>query len=139
MTIINDLRAALDTWLLATPGLPPVAHQNVLFEPTTGQTFIKATFVPVNRYPAVRGLNPQQYYSGIYSLLICTPEGDGPGAAYDLADTLLARFEATTDISYTPPVGDTIILSVDKSQVGISYFDPPFYCTPINIDFYIYK
>jgi hypothetical protein len=90
--------------------------------------------IPTSRRPAVRGLNPQQRYDGLYNILICTPEGLGSGAGYDVADILLARFEATTDISYN---GFTI--SLDYSEVRASYLDSPFYCTPIVIAWYCYQ
>jgi hypothetical protein len=90
----------------------------------------------------------------------------GPGAGYEIADFLLDRFEATTDISYTPltdylllesgdslllETGDTllldtlgttttgtIIVSIDYSEVRTSFLDSPFYCTPVTIGWYIY-
>lgn len=120
---------------------------------------MKADLIPTSRRPAVRGLNPQQRYDGLYSLLICTPEGLGPGAGYDIADLLLARFEATTDITYTYPVdailqenGDNLLLednsrllighptivSIDYSEVRTSFLDSPFYCTPITVAWYCY-
>lgn len=133
MTIINDIRACLDTHLSGTVGIPTIARQNVPFEPTTGTSFVKANLIPTSRRPAVRGLNPQQRYDGIYSLLICTPEGLGPGAGYDIADLLLARFDATTDISY-----NNYIVSIDYAEVRTSYLDSPFYCTPITVGWYIY-
>ncbi len=133
MTIINDIRACLDTHLSGTAGIPTIARQNVPFEPTTGTSFVKADMIPTSRRPAVRGLNPQQRYDGLYSLLICTPEGLGPGAGYDIADLLLARFEATTDISNAG-----LIISVDYSEVRTSFLDSPFYCTPITVAWYCY-
>jgi len=160
MTIINDIRACLDTHLSGTVGIPAIARQNVPYEPTTGTSFIKADLVPTSRRPAVRGLNPQQRYDGLDSILICTPEGMGPGAGYDLADLLLARFEATTDILYTNPtdtilleggddillesgdrllLGNTTIVSIDYSEVRTSFLDSPFYCTPITVGWYIYN
>jgi len=160
MTIINDIRACLDTHLSGTVGIPAIARQNVPYEPTTGTSFIKADLVPTSRRPAVRGLNPQQRYDGLYSILICTPEGMGPGAGYDLADLLLARFEATTDILYTNPtdsilleggddilletgdrllLGNPTIVSIDYSEVRTSFLDSPFYCTPVTIAWYIYS
>lgn len=159
MTIINDIRACLDTHLSGTSGIPAIARQNVPFEPTTGTSFVKADLIPTSRRPAVRGLNPQQRYDGLYSLLICTPEGLGPGAGYDIADLLLARFEATTDITYTNPVdailqengdnlllednsrlliGNPTIVSIDYSEVRTSFLDSPFYCTPITVAWYCY-
>lgn len=133
MTIINDIRACLDTHLSGTAGIPTIARQNVPFEPTTGTSFVKADMIPTSRRPAVRGLNPQQRYDGLYSLLICTPEGLGPGAGYDIADLLLARFEATTDISNAG-----LTISVDYSEVRTSFLDSPFYCTPITVAWYCY-
>jgi len=134
MTIINDIRACLDTHLSGTVGIPAIARQNVPYEPTTGTSFIKADLVPTSRRPAVRGLNPQQRYDGLYSILICTPEGMGPGAGYDLADLLLDRFNATTDIS-----NSGLIVSIDYSEVRTSFLDSPFYCTPVTIAWYIYS
>lgn len=134
MTIINDIRACLDTHLSGTSGIPTIARQNVPFEPTTGTSFVKADMIPTSRRPATRGLNPQQRYDGLYSILICTPEGLGPGAGYDIADLLLARFNAATDISNAG-----LIISVDYSEVRTSFLDSPFYCTPVTIAWYVYN
>ena len=134
MSIINDIRACLDTHLTGTAGLPAVAHQNVPYEPTTGTTFVKVDMVPTSRRPAVRGLNPQQRYDGLYSILICTPENLGPGAGYDVADLLLDRFDATTDISLSG-----LTISIDYSEVRTSFLDSPFYCTPVTIAWYVYN
>lgn len=134
MTIINDIRACLDTHLSGTVGIPAIAHQNVPYERTNGTPFVKADLIPTSRRPAVRGLNPQQRYDGIYSLLICTPEGLGPGAGYDVADLLLSRFDATTDIS-----NNGLVISVDYSEVRTSFLDSPFYCTPITVAWYCYS
>lgn len=166
MTIINDIRACLDTHLSGTVGIPTIARQNVPFEPTTGTSYVKADLIPTSRRPAVRGLNPQQRYDGLYSILICTPEGRGPGAGYDIADLLLARFEATTDVVYTNAVGkllqedndkllkedgdallledgnllsSSVIVSIDYSEVRTSFLDSPFYCTPVTVAWYTYS
>lgn len=160
MAILNDIRACLDTHLMATPNLPSVAHQNVKFTPTNGQPYLQVDFMPNTRRPAVRGLNPQQYYQGIYRITICTPENMGSGAGYEIADNLLSRFEATTDISYSNPFdtilmengdslllesGDAILLgsptivTIDYAEVGTSFLDAPYYCTPVFVAWYIYN
>lgn len=138
MTIINDIRACLDTHLTNTPGLPTIARQNVPFKPTNGVPYVQATLVPTSRRPAVRGLNPQQRYEGLYTILIATPEGLGSGAGYDYADLLLDRFNSTTDISHTIS-GSTTIVSVDYSEVRASFLDSPFYYTPVAVSWYIYR
>jgi hypothetical protein len=134
MTIINDIRACLDSHLSGASGIPTIARQNVPFEPTTSTSYVKADMVPTSRRPAVRGLNPQQRYDGLYSLLICTPEGLGSGAGYDIADLLLARFNAATDISF-----GGLTISVDYSEVRTSFLDSPFYCTPVTVGWYVYN
>lgn len=133
MTIINDIRACLDSHLTGTSGIPTIARQNIPFEPTTGTSYVKADMIPTSRRAAVRGLNPQKRYDGIYSILVCTPEGLGAGAGYDIADLLLARFDAATDITY-----NGFIVSIDYSEVRTSFLDSPFYCTPITVGWYIY-
>lgn len=159
MSIINDIRACLDTHLSVMPNVPAIARQNVAFTPTNGTPYILADLVPTSRRPAVRGINPQQRYDGVYSLLVCTPENLGPGAGYDLADALLDHFNSTTDITYTNPTdtillesGDTLLLesgdslllgsptivSLEYSEVRTSFLDSPYYCTPVTVAWYIY-
>jgi len=134
MTIINDIRACLDSHLTGTSGIPTIARQNIPFEPTTGTSYVKADMVPTSRRAAVRGLNPQKRYDGIYSILVCTPEGLGSGAGYDIADLLLDRFNVATDISF-----NGLIISIDYSEVRTSFLDSPFYCTPVTIAWYVYN
>lgn len=134
MAILNDIRACLDNHLLTTPSLPPIAHQNVKFSPSNGQTYLKVDFMPNTRRPAVRGPNPQQFHQGLYRILVCTPENVGTGDNLEIVDTLLSRFDATTDISY----GGKIV-SIDYAEVGVSFLDAPFYCTPVFVAWYIYN
>ena len=159
MTILNDIRACLDSHLVATTGIPSVYQDNVDFEPETGVPFLRSSFVPTLRRPATRGLNPVQRYDGIYSILICTPQGQGSGAGLDLADLLLSRFDSTTDLVYYNPTdtillenGDTLLqennsslllgsptfVSIEYSEVGLSYLSKPYYCTPVSVAWYLY-
>lgn len=134
MSIMNDIRAALDTHLGTDVTLPPKSFENVAYKPVNGQAFLKTTLIPTSRRSAVRGINPQQRYDGVYSVLICTPEKVGTGAGLDIADKLLTLFAPVTDISQ-----NGIILSIDYSEIGLGYLDSPFYCTPVRIGWYIYN
>ncbi|CAB4139460.1 Protein of unknown function DUF4128 [uncultured Caudovirales phage] len=138
MTIMNDIRACLDNHLATMTSPPTIAWRNIHFTPALSQTYVIPDLVPTARRPAVRGLNPQQRYDGIYSILVCTPEGLGPGAGYDVVDQLLPRFEATTDIAYSNPTGTSLIVSLEYAEVGTSFLDAPYYCTPVNIGWYLY-
>lgn len=134
MTIINDIRACLDDHLTNTANIPVIARQNVPYEHVVGTPFLKANLVPTSVRPATAGLQPQQRYQGLYSVLICTPEGNGPGQGYDYADTLLARFPPGTNITF-----NGLTISVAYSEVGNSFLDSPFYCTPVTVSWYVYN
>ena len=49
----NDIRAALESKLSNTAGLPDIAYENVSFSPTTGTSFLQTTYLPTLRRPAV--------------------------------------------------------------------------------------
>lgn len=158
--INKDIRAALETHLSNISGLPDIAYENVPYEPTTGQSFIRVAYVPTLRRPAVRGRNPQQEYRGIFSLNVYAPEGSGPGACEDIVESLLDAFEATTDIHYDN-VNDIILtesearlllesgnqilvdsvtrVSIDYAERDIGLTDAPWYLIPVSIGWYIYK
>ena len=138
-SIYNDIRAALETHLSNVSGLPSVAYENVSFEPQTGTSFLQVMFLPTERRPAVRGLNPQQRYQGVFSILVHTPEGKGPKEADDYANTLLEAFEATTDISFTNSDLETINVSLDYAERQQGILDSPWYYVRVDIGWYIYK
>jgi hypothetical protein len=89
----------LESKLANIAGIPPIAFDNVPYDPTTGTSFIKSMYIPVTRVPAVRGLNPSQRYGGIYSVTVYCPEGNGPATADGIANTVIENFEAATDVS----------------------------------------
>ena len=138
-SIQNDIRAALESHLAATSGLPYIAYENVAFEPTTGTSFLKVQYLPTVTRPAVRGLNPQLRYQGVFSVTVFAPEGQGPATADDYANKVIDAFAATTDISFTNGDAETIIVSIDYAERQQGMIDSPWYFVPINIGWYIYK
>jgi len=138
-SIHNDIRAALESHLAATSDLPSVAYENVAFEPTTGTSFLKVQYLPTVTRPAVRGLNPQLRYQGVFSVTVFSPEGKGPATADDYANKVIDAFAATTDISFTNADTETIIVSIDYAERQQGMIDSPWYFVPINIGWYIYK
>ena len=138
-SIQNDIRAALESHLSATSGLPSIAYENVAFEPTTGTSFLKVQYLPTVTRPAVRGLNPQLRYQGVFSVTVFAPEGQGPATADDYANKVIDAFAATTDISFTNGDAETIIVSIDYAERQQGIIDSPWYFVPINIGWYIYK
>tara|TARA_R110002124_G_scaffold237822_1_gene403093 strand:- start:199 stop:621 length:423 start_codon:yes stop_codon:yes gene_type:complete len=138
-SIHNDIRAALETHISTTANLPTIAYENVAFEPTTGTSFVKVQYLPTITQPAVRGLNPQLRYQGIFAVTVFTPEGNGPSTADDYVNKVINAFQATTDISFTNAQSETIKLSIDYAERQQGLIDSPWYYVPINIGWYIYK
>jgi hypothetical protein len=138
-SIYRDIRAALETKLAAVSGIPAISHENVSFDRTNGTSYVETFFVPQSRRPAVRGLNPQQRYGGVFTVVCYAAEGNGPGAADEIADKVLNAFEATTDVSYTNSDTETILVSIDYAEREGGGLDTPFYYVPVNIGFYIYN
>lgn len=133
-SIYDDIRAALEVKLNGISDLPDVAWENLNYTPTTGTSFVKPRLVPTVREPAVRGLNPQIYYQGIFRVDCFVPEGLGPAAADDLADKIIDAFEATTDVTN----GSTIV-SIRYAEREQGMPDGAFFMIPVNIGWYIYN
>ena len=138
-SIHNDIRAALETHISNTANLPTIAYENVAFEPTTGTSFIQVRYMPTSTRPAVRGLNPQLRYQGVFYVIVSTPEGNGPSTADDYANKVINAFQATTDISFTNAQSQTIKVSIDYAERQQGLIDSPWYHVPISIGWYIYK
>jgi hypothetical protein len=137
-SIYDDIRAALEVKLSNVSGIPAIAYENLSFSPTTGTPFVQPRLIPVSRRPAVRGLNPQQRYEGVFRVFCYVPEGNGPSAADDLANKVLDAFDAATDISFTNALGRTTIVSVDYAERDNGFIDNPWYYVAVNIGWYLY-
>jgi len=133
VTIMNDIRAALENHLRTMPEVPPIATPNMKFDPDEDTLFVRAQFVPRFRRPDVRGPQPMQRYEGFYNLLVCSPTYRGEGPGLSAADSLLSRFDATSDITR-----GGVTLRIDYAEVGLNYLDAPFFCTPVVVSWYTY-
>ncbi len=133
-SIYDDIRTALEVELNGVSGLPEVAWENVSYTRTTGTPYVKPRLIPTIREPAVRGLNPQQYYQGLFRVDCCVPEGLGPSAADELADKIIDAFEATTDIANN---GTIVSIRYAEREQGMP--DGAFFMVPVNISWYIYS
>ena len=133
-SIYDDIRSALEVKLSAVDGLPSVAWENLTFSPTTGESYVKPRLIPTVREPAVRGLNPQIYYQGIFRVDCFVPEGLGPAAGDDLADKIIDAFEATTDVTNG---STTVSIRYAEREQGMQ--DGAHFMIPVNIGWYIYN
>ena len=137
-SIYPEIRAALETKLSNISGIPDIAYENVSYSPTTGQSFVQPRLIPVSRRAAVRGLNPQHRYEGVFRVFCYVPEGSGPAAADTLADKVVDAFETSTDISFTNTDLETIKVTVDYAERDNGFVDSPWYYVAVNVGWYAY-
>lgn len=135
-SVFTDIRAALEKHL-ADASIAEIAWENVSYDATTGTSFLKPLFTPTIRRPSVMGTSPQQRYDGLFRVLCHAEEGLGPRAAEALADSVINRFEATTDINYTG--SETVRISVDYADRRLGFLDTPWYIIPVSIGWHTYN
>jgi hypothetical protein len=134
--IYQHIRRALEVEL-DNQAIADVAYENISFTPTTGTSFLQPVFTPTIRRPAVMGTGPQQRYQGIFRVLCHAAEGTGPSVADGLANSVIAAFEAATDISYNTG-SETIKVSISYAERSAGILDTPWYIVPVNIGWYIF-
>tara|TARA_R110000796_G_C14486112_1_gene427229 strand:+ start:653 stop:1060 length:408 start_codon:yes stop_codon:yes gene_type:complete len=132
--IHKEIRSILEVQLSNISNVPQIAYENVPYVPTTGTSYIKVDYLPTSRRPAVRGLNPQQRYDGIFAINCYAPEGNGPSAAETIAENVMTAFEATS--SFTT---NNVTVSIDYAEADQALVDSPWFLVPVNIGWYAYK
>jgi len=133
-SIYDDIRRVLETTLSGVVGIPSIAWENISFSPSTTSPYVKPRFAPTVREPAVRGLNPQMYYQGVFVIEVCVPEGVGPGVGDDLADSIITAFDAPNDLTVN---GVSVTIRYAERELGT--IEGAYYCIPVNIGWHIYN
>lgn len=134
MTDMNGIRKVLENKLVNVVGMPDVVHENFRYDPNEQTPHVRATLIPVSRRPVTRGSSPRIRMQGLFSLLVCIPEGQGSGSAQNYVDLILGSFAPHVHESY-----DGSIVSIDYSESSGGYFDSPFYCIPVSIGWHTYN
>lgn len=133
-SIYDDIRRVLETTLSGVVGIPSIAWENISFSPSTTSPYVKPRFAPTVREPAVRGLNPQMYYQGVFVVDVCVPEGVGPAVGDDLADTIIDAFDAPNDLTVN---GISITIRYAERELGT--IEGAYYTIPVNVGWLIYN
>ena len=132
--ITKEIRAILETQLAQVTQIPSIAYQNVPFTPTTGSSYVEVNYVPTSRKPAVRGLQPQQRYEGIFAVNCYAPEGKGPAVAETIAENVCSSFEATNSLTDQ----NNLTVRIDYAEIQQGMLDSPWFMVPVIITWYAY-
>jgi hypothetical protein len=132
----STIRQALEKTLSGISGIPPIAWENVEYDPSEVNKFLRAKLEPVEQRPAAIGADAAVKHSGLF-LVDCfvrtQTTQSGPLAADELAQTVQDAF----------PYG--LILTEGGNQIRIRYserkgaiYDAPWYFVPVTIEWYSY-
>lgn len=133
-SIYKDIRRGLEYKLSQISGIPDIAYENISYDPTTGTSWVRPTFIPTSRRPAVRGSSPQQLYLGVFRVDCFVTEGNGPHYGDNLANSIIEAFEAATDITF-----NNKRISIDYVEREEGRLSSPWYFIPVNIGWFIYN
>ena len=126
----SAIRSAFVARLLAFPGLPSVAWENVAFTPTTGQPYLKPALLPGEPVQCEIGTNGNNRHSGIYQISIYYPAGQGVLGLNTLRDGLIDHFKRGTVLAYSG-----ITVTVQKAFPGPVLQETDWQHVPITIQF----
>lgn len=134
MSTLNNIRIALENHLAtSTPTLPDIEWPNVKYDPTEGTPYLQVRFIPVTRRPTTVGPTPEQRYSGLFTVNVCTPQNTGAAAGMALAEQITARFNGSDDIA-----GTGVTIRLEYSEAKLPLHQPPFYVIPVEIAWYAF-
>jgi len=134
MSLFSDIRAALEEQVSTISGVPTnLSWENVDFNPTHGESYLRLELVPISSEPAVRGFNPQEVHRGRFSVGVFVPENEGPNAADTLADAVRDAFSPTTQLTK-----NTIKVCIRTARRGQGFLASPYYFVPVEINWYCY-
>lgn len=139
MSAFNEIRAALESEIANISGIPSASNrawENARFEPATDPmtTWIQMRLDPLESRPAVRGINPQILYEGLFTVTIFAPQKTGPAAAETLADAI--RDAYTVNDTFTS--GSTTV-RIRYSERDPGFSDGPWFAIPVVVSWYTYR
>ncbi len=95
-----DLSAALDARLDAMTGKPPIAWENLKYEPVSGALYIR----PTNLQGETIAVTERDKTIGIYQVDIFAPSGAGKNEGLLMADLVADQFKTGTLMTYNARV-----------------------------------
>jgi hypothetical protein len=92
VSVFASQSAALDGHLATMAGLPPVAWDNIEYEPVLGTAYLRPTDIRGTTNPVTISTAGKDWTIGIYQIDVFTPAAAGKAAGIELADLLADHF-----------------------------------------------
>jgi len=130
MAGISDVRNALEAHASTISGVPSgLAWENVPFEPTPGNPWLRFTLTPVSQRPTDVTATGLKRIDALFQVDAFVPADNGPAAAETLAEAVIAAY-APGD----PLTSNGVSVQVEYAEVNTSaVYDPPWYSVSVTI------
>lgn len=129
-TFFNDMQAALDARLETLTGSYDIAWPNVPYEPVSGTTYLRPTFLPAETIQASMGDSGKDLTVGLYQVDVFSDAGSGRSS---IPDAIANHFKRGTNLTY-----NGITLRVQSVSILPAVIDGSWQQTPVSISFYIF-
>ena len=126
-TFFNDIQGALRARLVSLPSSPPVAWENVDFNPNSNELFLRATSLPGETTQACIGDAGLDDHIGIFQVDVFIPDGKGRSTWPDTVADHFKRGSVLTQNAVNVRITTVSISSAAK--------DENFYIVPISITY----
>lgn len=100
MTVYTDIDSALDGHLADMPALPPVAWENLAYNPAIGTLYLRPVSLPGDTRQATLGAAGTDETVGVYQIDVFAEAGQGKNAAIKMADSVADHFKRGTLLTY---------------------------------------
>lgn len=125
----NLIDAALEQHLLTLPGAPPIAWEDVSFEPKTGEAYLEVR--QLRNTPIDHAITDDMREDfGILQLTAVYPAGGGKVQALELANRLAQHFARPLRL---PLDGGARVTVYKSPAIGSGYPDEGWYRVPVSI------
>jgi hypothetical protein len=106
-----------------------LSWENVPFEPTPGQAWLRFTLIPVSQRPTDVTATGLKRIDALFQVDVFAPADNGPAAAETLAEAVIAAY-APGD----PLTSNGVSVQVEYAEVNTSaVYDPPWYAVSVTI------
>lgn len=108
-----------------------IAWEGVAFAPVKGTPYMATSIA--SRAAQTLGIGPfvPRFWSGVYSILVSHPSGEGLGPAYEEADRVLRHFPRGLSMT-----SGGLVVTVESATVRPSYSASDWVNVPVQVSWY---
>lgn len=136
MSNFSDIRKALEKTLAAIVGVPAISYENVQFDPSGKDSWLRTKIQVAAQRPAAVGVGVATKHEGLF-LIDCFVRADTGASGAAAADTLAEQIQAA--FTYGMVIeenGKRIVIRFAERTGAMN--DAPWYFVPITVEWYCY-